>query len=90
MKKRYKTILTVVVVLGIVISFALLCTVAGFALLVPSIDDLSMFDKHSWCGRPDTCWTWGLLAIITHTKLSPEDDAYLNDFSYGFFSGDPE
>ena len=45
----------------------------------PSIDDLSMFDKHT-VGKADTCWTWKIAKDYNTYELSPEDDAYLNDF----------
>ena len=59
MKKRYKILLTVVVVLGI--AYFCLPYYAQRALLYwyPSIDDLSMFDKHT-VRKADTCWTWGI------------------------------
>ena len=79
MKKRYKILLTVVVVLGI--AYFCLPYYARQALLYwyPSIDDLSMFDKHT-VRKADTCWTWGIAKDYNTYELSPEDDAYLNDF----------
>ena len=81
MKKRYKILLTVVVVLGLGIAYFCLPYYARQALLYwyPSIDDLSMFDKHT-VRKADTCWTWGIAKDYNTYELSPEDDAYLNDF----------
>ena len=73
MKKRYKILLTVVVVLGI--AYFCLPYYARQALLYwyPSIDDLSMFDKHT-VRKADTCWTWGIAKDYNTYELSPEDD----------------
>ena len=68
MKKRYKILLTVVVLLGI--AYFCLPYYARQALLYwyPSIDDLSMFDKHTSAESRHLLGRGGLPRIITRTS----------------------
>ena len=79
MKKWHKIVLAVLVVLIIV--YFCLPYYARQALIYwyPSIDDLSMFEKHT-VQKADSSWTWAHAKDYNTYEMSPEDDAYLNDF----------
>ena len=79
MKKWHKIVLAVLVVLTIV--YFCLPYYARQALIYwyPSIDDLSMFEKHT-VQKADSSWTWAHAKDYNTHEMSPEDDVYLNDF----------
>lgn len=79
MKKWQKIVSGVIVVL--VIAYFCLPYYARQALLYwyPSIDDLSMFDKHT-VRKADSAWNWAQARDYNTYEMSPEDNAYLDDF----------
>mgnify|MGYP000647813748 FL=1 len=74
MKKWHKIVLAVLVVLIIV--YFCLPYYARQALIYwyPSIDDLSMFEKHT-VQKADSSWTWAHAKDYNTYEMSPEDDA---------------
>lgn len=78
MKKGSK----IVLITGIVITVIYLCLPyyvrQAVIHLYPDIDDLDLFDKHV-VHAPDSSRTWAKAADYNRYRMSPEEDAFLDE-----------
>lgn len=78
MKTFYRTLIVVVV---LIVGYFCLPYYARQALIhwYPVIEDLDMFEKHT-VQKADTCWEWPFAYDYDTYTMSPEEDAYMDEY----------